>query len=40
VTQAALLAVAYFTGTTFKPAKRLPAKEHVHWDGRGLNRAR
>ncbi len=32
VTQAALLPVAYFTGTDFKPAKRLPAKERTHWN--------
>ena len=28
ITQVALLAVAYFTGTDFKPAKRLPAKDN------------
>jgi len=32
VTQTALLPVAYFTGADFKPAKRLPAREHVHWN--------
>ena len=32
ITQAALLAVAYFTGTDFKPAKRLPAKQLTHWE--------
>jgi nitroreductase len=32
VTQVALLPVAYFTGTDFKPAKRLPARERTHWD--------
>ncbi len=32
VTQAALLPVAYFTGTDFKPAKRLPAEQHTHWN--------
>lgn len=31
-TQAALLPVAYFTGDTFKPAKRLPSKEVTSWD--------
>lgn len=30
ITQTALLPVAYFTGADFKPAKRLPASEHVH----------
>jgi nitroreductase len=38
VTQTALLPVAYFTGTDFKPAKRLPAREHVHWDAWGRRR--
>ena len=32
ITQAALLPVAYFTGTDFKPAKRLPARNHIHWN--------
>lgn len=32
ITQAALLPIAYFTGDTFKPAKRLPAKEVTSWD--------
>jgi nitroreductase len=32
LTQAALLAVAYFTGTDFKPARRAPAREHTHWN--------
>jgi nitroreductase len=32
VTQAALLPVAYFTGTDFKPAKRVPGRERTHWD--------
>jgi nitroreductase len=38
VTQTALLPVAYFTGTDFKPAKRLPAVEHVHWNRWGGGR--
>jgi nitroreductase len=33
VTQAALLPVAHFTGTDFKPAKRLPLRTFVHHDG-------
>jgi nitroreductase len=33
VTQAALLAVAYFKGDDFRPAKRLPASCHIHWNG-------
>jgi len=32
VTQVALLPVAYFTGTSFKPARRLPAGERTHWN--------
>jgi nitroreductase len=38
VTQTALLPVAYFTGTDFKPAHRLPSSQHVHWDGWGQHR--
>lgn len=32
VTQAALLPVAYYTGDTFKPAKRIPTAQITHWD--------
>jgi hypothetical protein len=32
VTQVALLPVAYFTGTDFKPARRLPACDRTHWN--------
>jgi len=32
ITQTALLPVAYFTGTDFKPAKRLPLETVVHWE--------
>lgn len=35
ITQTALLPVAYFTGTDFKPAKRLPLDTILHWDGWG-----
>jgi nitroreductase len=38
VTQVALLPVAYFTGSDFKPAKRLPAVRHVHWNAWGRQR--
>jgi len=38
VTQTALLPVAYFTGTDFKPAKRLPARDFIHWDAWGERR--
>lgn len=31
-TQAGLMPVAYYTGDTFKPAKRLPADSVVHWN--------
>ncbi len=34
-TQTALLPVAYFTGTDFKPAKRLPARQHIHLEAWG-----
>lgn len=32
ITQAALLAVAYFTGTDFHPARRASIKERTHWN--------
>ena len=32
ITQAALLAVAYCTGTDCKPARRAPVKERTHWN--------
>jgi nitroreductase len=32
VEQVALLPVAYFTGASFHPARRLPVTELVHWD--------
>ena len=35
VTQAALLAVAFFTGTDFRPAARRPAREVTHWEAWG-----
>jgi nitroreductase len=38
LTQVALLAVAYFTGDDFKPARRLPAREHIHWNAWGVRR--
>jgi nitroreductase len=39
ITQVALLPVAYFTGTDFKPANRLPAGERTHWDTWGMRRS-
>ena len=38
LTQAVLMPVAYYTGTDFKPAKRLPAREHTHWNAWGQQR--
>jgi nitroreductase len=38
VTQTALLPVAYYTGTDFKPAKRLPASQQTYWDAWGQKR--
>ena len=35
VTQAALLAVAFFTGADFLPAARRPAREVTHWEAWG-----
>ena len=32
VAQAALLPVAYFTGTDFKPAKRAIARDRTYWN--------
>jgi nitroreductase len=39
VTQTALFPVAYFTGSDFKPAKRIPSTQLVHWNGWGGKRA-
>jgi nitroreductase len=38
ITQVALFPVAHYTGTDFKPAKRLPAASRVHWDAWGAKR--
>lgn len=35
VTQTCLLPVAHFTGSDFKPAKRLPMRECTHWNAWG-----
>jgi nitroreductase len=32
ITLAVMMPVAYYKGTDFKPAKRLPAKEHTYWN--------
>lgn len=40
VTQGVLLPVAYYTGTDFKPARRIPATELTHWDTWGQQRNR
>ena len=39
VTQTALLPVAYFTGSDFKPAKRLDTHRVAHWDVWGAHRS-
>lgn len=38
VTQAALLPVAYFKGADFKPAKRLPVGNFLHWESWGTRK--
>jgi nitroreductase len=38
VTQAVLLPVAYYTGDSFKPAKRLPLEQVTHWNSWGNHR--
>jgi len=38
VTQTALLPVAYFTGTDFKPATRVDPRRVTHWDAWGAHR--
>jgi nitroreductase len=38
VTQAALLPVACFKGSDFKPARRLPSRAQTHWDRWGAHR--
>jgi nitroreductase len=38
VTQTALLPVAYFTGTDFKPARRAAPRSTMHWDAWGTHR--
>lgn len=32
ITEVSLLALAYFTGEDFKPARRLPARDLTHWN--------
>lgn len=38
VTQTVLLPVAYYKGTDFKPAKRVPSSDITHWNGWGGRR--
>jgi len=38
VTQTALFPVAHYTGTEFKPAKRIPSAQLVHWNSWGTHR--
>ena len=40
VTQAVLMPVAYYKGTDFKPAKRIPARERTHWNTWGQQRGK
>jgi nitroreductase len=40
ITQTALLPVAYFSGTDFKPARRLPAQQFIHWNAWGATSSR
>jgi nitroreductase len=39
VMQAALLPVAYYTGESFRPAPRVPARERTYWNGWGCTAA-
>ena len=39
VTQTALIPIAHYTGKTFKPADRLPARELTSWETWGRRRA-
>jgi nitroreductase len=39
VTQTALIPIAHYTGQTFKPATRLPARELTSWETWGRRRA-
>ncbi len=38
ISQTALLPIAYYTGTDFKPAKRQPAEQFTYWDTWGVGR--
>jgi len=38
MTQTALLPTAYYTGSDFKPARRLPPRTQTHWDRWGTHR--
>ena len=38
ITQTVLIPVAYYTGSDFKPAKRIPSTEITHWNGWGARR--
>ena len=38
VTQTVLIPVAYYTGTDFKPAKRIPSTQITHWNDWGARR--
>lgn len=38
IAQCALLPIAYYTGTDFKPAKRLSQRDATHWNSWGTRR--
>lgn len=39
ITLAVMFPVAYYTGSDFKPAKRLPARDRTHWNAWGRRRS-
>jgi nitroreductase len=38
ITLGVMIPIGYYTGTDFKPAKRLPARERTHWESWGQHR--
>jgi nitroreductase len=38
ITLSVMMPIGYYTGTDFKPAKRLPARDRTHWDTWGQHR--
>lgn len=39
ITLAVMMPIAYYTGSDFKPAKRLPARDRTHWNTWGERRS-